>query len=97
MRIEILSNDTCHCCKSYEDKVNRMLKEYPQYDFTLIKLNKDNYDATEKYGDKFKGLPFTGFLADDGQVIGYIMGDCKYELIQEKINDLTIKPNDRQL
>ena len=97
MRIEILTNDTCHCCKTYEYKVNRMLKEYPQFDFTLIKLNKDNYDVTDKYGDNFKGLPFTGFLTDDGQVIGYIMGDCKYELIREKINDLTIKPNDRQL
>lgn len=97
MRIEILSNDTCHCCKSYETKVNRMMRDYPQFDFTLITLDKDNYDVTEKYGDNFKGLPFTGFLSDDGQVVGYIMGDCNYELIQNKINDLTIKPNDRQL
>lgn len=97
MRVEIMMNKTCHCCKSYEEKVNRMLRDYPQFDFTLITLDKDNYDVTEKYGDKFKGLPFTGFLTDDGQVLGYIMGDCKYELIQAKINDLTIKPNDRQL
>lgn len=97
MRIEIITNDTCHCCKSYEAKVNKMLRDYPEYDFTLIKLNKDNYDVTEKYGNNFKGLPFTGFLTDDGQVLGYLMGDCKYELIQEKINELTIKPNDRQL
>ena len=80
IKLKVITNDTCGCCKTYIPKLQEIQKEYH---IEIEHLNINDTDMDLSVYD-FKGVPFT-IVYVNGQYHHHYQGDMPIERIREQL------------
>lgn len=80
IRLKVITNDTCGCCKDYISKLKEIQKTYP-IDIEYLNINDTDMDLSIY---DFKGVPFTVVYLN-GQYHHHYQGDMPMERIIEEL------------
>lgn len=80
IKLKVITNDTCGCCKTYIPKLEEIQKEYP-IEIEYLNINDTDMDLSVY---DFKGVPFT-IVYNDGKYHHHYQGDMPIERIKEQL------------
>ena len=80
IKLKVITNDTCGCCKTYIPKLQEIQKEYP-IEIEYLNINDTDMDLSVY---DFKGVPFT-IVYVNGQYHHHYQGDMPIEIIREQL------------
>ena len=80
IKLKVIMNDTCGCCKTYIPKLQEIQKEYP-IEIEYLNINDTDMDLSVY---DFKGVPFT-IVYVNGQYHHHYQGDMPIERIREQL------------
>lgn len=80
IKLKVITNDTCGCCKTYIPKLEEIQKEYG-IEIEYLNINDTDMDLSVY---DFKGVPFTVVYVD-GQYHHHYQGDMPIERIKEQL------------
>lgn len=80
LKLKVITNDTCGCCKTYIPKLEELQRQYP-IEIEYLDINDGDMDLS-KYD--FKGVPFTVVYVN-GQYHHHYQGDMPIERIKEEL------------
>ena len=80
IKLKVITNDTCGCCKTYIPKLHLIQKEYP-IEIEYLNINDTDMDLSVY---DFKGVPFT-IVYVNGQYHHHYQGDMPIERIREQL------------
>ena len=80
IKLKVITNDTCGCCKTYIPKLEEIQKEYG-IEIEYLNINDTDMDLSVY---DFKGVPFTVVYVD-GQYHHHYQGDMPIERIREQL------------
>ena len=81
IKLKVITNDTCGCCKTYIPKLQEIQKEYP-VEIEYLNINDTDMDLSVY---DFKGVPFT-IVYVNGQYHHHYQGDMPIERIREQLD-----------
>ena len=80
IKLKVITNDTCGCCKTYIPKLLQIQKEYP-IEIEYLNINDTDMDLSVY---DLKGVPFT-IVYVNGQYHHHYQGDMPIERIREQL------------
>ena len=80
IKLKVITNDTCGCCKTYIPKLEQIQKEDP-IEIEYLNINDTDMDLSVY---DFKGVPFTVVYVN-GQYHHHYQGDMPIERIREQL------------
>ena len=80
IKLKVITNDTCGCCKAYIPKLQEIQNEYP-IEIEYLNINDTDMDLSVY---DFKGVPFT-IVYVNGQYHHHYQGDMPIERIREQL------------
>lgn len=80
IKLKVITNDTCGCCKTYIPKLEQIQKEYP-IEIEYLNINDTDMDLSVY---DFKGVPFT-IVYNNGRYHHHYQGDMPIERIKEQL------------
>ena len=80
IKLKVITNDTCGCCKTYIPKLQEIQKEYP-IEIEYLNINDTDMDLSVY---DFKGVPFP-IVYVNGQYHHHYQGDMPIERIREQL------------
>ena len=80
IKLKVITNDTCGCCKTYIPKLQEIQQEYP-IEIEYLNINDTDMDLSVY---DFKGVPFT-IVYVNGQYHHHYQGDMPIERIREQL------------
>ena len=80
IKLKVITNDTCGCCKTYIPKLEQIQKEYP-IEIEYLNINDTDMDLSVY---DFKGVPFT-IVYNNGKYHHHYQGDMPIERIKEQL------------
>lgn len=80
LKLKVITNDTCGCCKTYIPKLEEIQKEYP-IEIEYLNINDTDMDLSVY---DFKGVPFT-IVYNNGKYHHHYQGDMPIERIREQL------------
>ena len=80
IKLKVITNDTCGCCKTYIPKLQEIQKEY-HIEIEYLNINDTDMDLSVY---DFKGVPFT-IVYVNGQYHHHYQGDMPIERIREQL------------
>lgn len=81
IRLKVITNDTCGCCKDYISKLKEIQRTYP-IDIEYLDINDTDMDLSIY---DFKGVPFT-VIYKDGKYHHHCQGDMPMDRIIEELS-----------